>query len=100
MPVEIGEAPEERYPAPVEAAAYHVAAEGIADAARRGARLVVVAAVHEGSLLAVTVKDDGQARASAMMHVADRVGALGGGLDVEPAALRAEIPAHPGGERP
>jgi signal transduction histidine kinase len=100
VPVEVGEAPEERYAAPVEAAAYHVVADGIADAARRGTTHVTVYAARDGALLTVTVTDDGTARASAMTHVADRVGALGGGLEVEPTTLRAEIPADPAGGQP
>jgi hypothetical protein len=40
----------------------------------------------------VKLEDDGSARTSAMIHVADRVGALGGRLEIEPTTLRAEIP--------
>ena len=90
--VEIDETPGERYPAPVETAAYFVVAEAIADAARRGASYAAVGALRQEERLVVKVEDDGSARTSTMIHVADRVGALGGRLGIEPKALRAEIP--------
>ena len=40
----------------------------------------------------VTVHDDGTDRTSAMVQLADRVGALDGRLAVEPTRLRAELP--------
>jgi signal transduction histidine kinase len=90
--VEIGETPGERYPAPVETAAYFVVAEAIDDAARRGASYAAVGALRHEQRLVVKLADDGSARTSEMIHVADRVGALGGRLEIEPTTLRAEIP--------
>ena len=92
LAVEIDETAEERYPAPVETAAYFVVAEAIDDAARRGASYAAVSALREDERLVVKVEDDGSERTSAMIHLADRVGAVGGSLDVEPTTLRAEIP--------
>jgi signal transduction histidine kinase len=92
LAVETGETGGERYPAPVETAAYVVVAEAIDDAARRGANYAVVSALREDERLAVEVQDDGSERTSRMIHLADRVGAIGGRLEVEPTTLRAEIP--------
>jgi signal transduction histidine kinase len=92
IPVEIGGMAEERYPAAVETAAYFVVAEAIADAARRGAGYAAVSALRDEELLVVEVEDDGSERTSALVHLTDRVGALGGRLEVEPKRLRAEIP--------
>jgi signal transduction histidine kinase len=90
--VEIGEAAGERYPAPVETTAYLVVAEAIDDAARRGASYAAVSASRHVERLVVEVEDDGSERSSTMIHLADRVGAVGGRLGVEPTTLRAEIP--------
>jgi signal transduction histidine kinase len=92
LAVEISETVGERYPASVETAAYLVAAEGIDDAARRGASYAAVSGLREDELLVVNVEDDGSARSSTMIHLVDRIGAVGGRLEVEPTALRAEIP--------
>ena len=92
VPVELGNVTAERYSAPVETAAYLTAAEAIDDAARRGATLASVDVDRDGDGLVLTVYDDGAARTSTLVHVADRVGALGGSLDVGQTTLRAEIP--------
>jgi len=92
LAVEIGETAGERYPAAVETAAYLVVAEAIDDAARRDASCATIRAPRRDERLVVEVDDDGSARTSTMIHLADRVGAVGGSLEVEPTALRAEIP--------
>jgi signal transduction histidine kinase len=92
LPVELGDATEGRYPAAVETAAYLLVAEALEDAAARGASHAAVSAVQNGGRLVVTVEDDGTRRTSAMVNLADRVGALDGRLAVEPTQLRAEIP--------
>jgi len=51
-----------------------------------------VTVAHEGELLVVTVEDNGTERDSPMVTLADRVGALGGSLFIEPTVCRAEIP--------
>jgi hypothetical protein len=48
--------------------------------------------VQDGARLVVTVQDDGTDRTSAMVQLADRVGALEGRLMVEPTRLQAELP--------
>jgi hypothetical protein len=76
----------------VETTAYVVVAEAIDDAARRGAGYAVVSTPRHDERLVVKVEDDGSERTSTMIHLADRVGAIGGRLEVEPTTLRAEIP--------
>jgi signal transduction histidine kinase len=90
--VEIRQCGEQRYPATVEAAAYLVVAEGIQDAVGRGATFVTVACDGDDARVAVTLDDDGSDRASNLVALADRVGAVGGDLHVESTRLRAIIP--------
>jgi len=94
LPVELGEVPPERYSAPVETAAYLTVAEAIAAAAGRRATFVSVDVARENEQLVVQVRDDGAAGASALPNIADRVGALGGSLEVRPHSLRADIPCE------
>lgn len=103
LPVEIVETPSERLPAPVEAAAYYVVAEALANAAKHSrATLVTVRVTRTGSCTRVEVADDGiggadPAAGSGLSGLADRVAALGGTLDVRSEAgagttLAAELP--------
>jgi signal transduction histidine kinase len=92
LALELGEVPPERYTAPVERAAYLLVAETIDDASDRGATFVGVDICRSGERLVVTVEDDGAERSSELVHLADRIGALGGTLGVGRATLRAEIP--------
>jgi signal transduction histidine kinase len=94
LPVELDEVPPERYSAPVETAAYLTVTEAIADAVGREATFVSVDVVREDAELVVQVRDDGAAGTSTLLHIADRVGALGGSLEVGPHSLRAEIPCE------
>jgi hypothetical protein len=72
--------------------AYVTIDEAIRDAAlRRATAIDVTAVVHDGRLV-ITADDDGTPRDASLIHVADRVGALGGRLDLAPTKLRAEIP--------
>jgi signal transduction histidine kinase len=90
--VEVDEAPVERLPAPVETSAYIAAAEAVRDAAERGAARVVLSARRTSDALVVVVEDDGMRRNGGLVHVADRVGALGGRLALAPTRVEAEIP--------
>jgi signal transduction histidine kinase len=92
IPVEVKEMTAERYPAAVETAMYVTLAQAIDDAARRGATFVSVALRRDRDRLVVTVEDDGGARDSPLVHVNDRVGALGGAVEAAATELRAEIP--------
>jgi signal transduction histidine kinase len=80
---------DERFDAPVEAALYVAAREAIDDASRRGATWATVNVTGRVTLL---VEDDGAARSSPLVHVADRIGALGGETAFGANSLRAEVP--------
>jgi hypothetical protein len=83
---------DQRLPPAVEAGAYVTVEEAIRDAAvRRATGIDITAGVHDGLLL-IAAHDDGEPRAASLVHLADRVGALGGELDVAPTILRAQIP--------
>ena len=103
MPVEIGDVPDERLPAPVEAAAYFVVSEALANVAKHAhASAVSVSIACEAGSLVLEVEDDGVGGAepsagSGLAGLADRVHALEGRLTIESGAgrgtrLRAELP--------
>ena len=94
LPVELGDSSARRPPPAVEPTAYVVVDEAIEDAAGRGATWLAVRVDHEGDRLVVTTDDDGAPRSSALVHLADRVGALGGSLVAGDTTLRAEIPCE------
>ena len=80
--------PAERLPADVEATAYYVIAEGLANAAKHaGADVIRIAAEQNGATLRVSVADDGVGGVSAdpgggLQGLRDRVAVVGGDLDV------------------
>ena len=103
LPVEIAETPSERLPPAVEAAAYYLVAEALANAGKHSeASQVRVRVITDGACTAVEVVDDGvggadPATGSGLRGLGDRVAALGGELDVvsEPGqgtTLRATLP--------
>jgi signal transduction histidine kinase len=92
LPLEIRGGDHRRYPAAVETAAYFAVVEAVENACERHASAAAVMVAQDDARLTVTVTDDGSDRTSAMAALADRVGALGGGLVVEPTTLRIEIP--------
>jgi signal transduction histidine kinase len=92
LAVELGEITQDRLPAAVEAGAYIAVDEAIRDAAARGATVLDISAGVEDRRLVVTAEDDGAPRADGLVHVVDRVGALGGEVRVTARRLRAEIP--------
>jgi signal transduction histidine kinase len=92
LPVELRHVTEERYDAPVETAAYLTVSEAIVDASRRQATFVAAVVRPHGDLLVVTADDDGSARDTSLVELADRIGALGGTLYLGPKTLRADIP--------
>lgn len=89
LPVTLQEAPDQRLAAEVEATAYFVACEGLANVVKHAeASTATVAARRENGQLVVVVADDGVGRASTndgsgLRGLADRVEALGGRLTVE-----------------
>jgi len=78
----------------VETAAYLTVIEAIANAVERKAKVVSVNLAREDKQLVVQIKDDAAGGGSEPLHLADRVGALGGSLEVGPHSLRAEIPCE------
>jgi hypothetical protein len=66
--------------------------EGIHDAAEREATFVSVDVGREEGRVIVTLRDDGAARTSPLVYLADRIGALGGSLEVGGTTLRAVVP--------
>ena len=92
LTVQLQDVTDERFPAAVEAGAYVTVDEAIRDAAARRATAISVSAAVRDGCLVITAADDGAPRETSLVHVADRVGALGGGLDLAPTDLRAEIP--------
>jgi hypothetical protein len=66
--------------------------EGIRDAVERGATFVDISVrVADGSLV-ITVEDDGSERVSPHIALADRFGAAGGKLILEPRRIRGKVP--------
>jgi PAS domain S-box-containing protein len=102
VPVELDAALGRELPEQVEAAAYYVVAEALANVHKHAeARSVAVRAATRDGLLEVSIADDGAGGADAsgkgLQGLADRVEALGGRLVVESRAgggtrLRAQIP--------
>src|SRR5215207_2364968 len=107
LPVEI-EIPDERYPTPVESAAYFVTAEALTNVAKyaRASTARVKASDADGRLVLV-IEDDGVGGASrspgsGLSGLGDRMAALAGTLAVQSAPgkgtrIRAEIPLTPPG---
>jgi PAS domain S-box-containing protein len=104
VPVEVVGAPDERLPERVEAAAYYVVSEALANVTKYARASAVRVEVEQvDGHLVVTVSDDGvggadAAAGSGLRGLADRVEALGGRLEVTspPGAgttLRARVPA-------
>jgi signal transduction histidine kinase len=103
VPATLASAPEGRLPAPVEATAYFVVSEALANAAKHAnaSSVTVAARLHDGHLV-VEVADDGIGGAdpslgSGLRGLADRVEALDGELEVvsslgEGTTVRAVIP--------
>jgi PAS domain S-box-containing protein len=102
VPIELKALPDRRLPEPIEAAAYYVVAEALANVLKHaGASSIVVRAASEDGGLVVEVVDDGVGGADdegrGLRGLADRVEALGGRLSVESppgggTRLLAEIP--------
>jgi signal transduction histidine kinase len=104
VPVELDVRIASRLPEPVEAAAYYVASEALANAAKhsRASRVDIHLRVRDGALL-LAIRDDGVGGADAssgsgLIGLRDRVEAIGGTLEVESAAgagtaLRVTLPA-------
>jgi PAS domain S-box-containing protein len=102
LPVELRDLPHLPLPEQVEAAAYYVVAEAVANVQKHAsAKRVVVRAVADGRELFVEVVDDGVGGAdhegTGLRGLEDRIGALGGRLTLDSprgggTRIRAEIP--------
>ena len=102
---ELAVPPDERLPGPVEAAAYYIVAEALANVAKYASADTVSVTVERSNGLAhIEIADDGvggadPAQGSGLRGLCDRVEALGGTLAVESppgsgTRLRAEIPCE------
>jgi PAS domain S-box-containing protein len=106
LPVEVSISVGERLPGPVEAAAYYVVAEALANVAKYASASVVSVGVERANGTArIEVRDDGVGGAAAggggsgLRGLADRVEALGGRFELdsplgEGTTVRAEIPVR------
>jgi signal transduction histidine kinase len=89
VPVEVVASPDERLPGAVEAAAYFVVSECLANISKHaGAEEATVAVTAQEGVVTVEVSDDGVGGAelnggTGMQGLADRVGALSGSLAVD-----------------
>jgi signal transduction histidine kinase len=92
VPVHLSAVPDERLAPPVEAALYIAVQETVADADTRGASFVEVEVRNAERYVTLSVVDDGRPRSSTLIHVSDRIGALGGEVVVADQSLRAEVP--------
>lgn len=105
LPVSLETRLPERLPEPVEAAAYYVVSEGLANVVKHaGAGTARVRVVHTNGAARVEVSDDGAGgadldRGSGLWGLRDRVEALAGSLEIESAPgkgtlVRAELPVQ------
>ena len=103
LPVELNGLPSERLPEPIEAAAYYVVSESLANVAKyAAASQAQVDLARDDGLLVVEVSDDGvggadPGKGSGLRGLTDRVEALGGRLQVSSergrgTTVRAELP--------
>jgi signal transduction histidine kinase len=110
LPVELDLTTEGRFPEPVEVAAYYVASETLANAAKHAqASHVEVSLAQRNDRLLLSIRDDGvggadPARGSGLVGLADRVEALGGSIRVrslpgDGTLVTAELPLQPEAER-
>lgn len=106
VPAELTEVPQQRFAPEVEAAAYYVVSEALANAGKHAkANSVRVAVCRSGDILRVEVADDGAGGAdvtgSGLTGLADRVAVAGGTLTVVSpkgagTAITAELPCGAG----
>jgi signal transduction histidine kinase len=90
---------DERYPQPVESAAYFVVSEALANVTKHaGAQSASVTVAERDGVLTVEVTDDGRGgadpRGGGLQGLADRVGALGGQLAVDSTGQGTKISAR------
>ena len=91
VPVELGELVDGRFREAVERTAFVVASEAIDTAGDRGATHVGIRVVRDADRLILEVEGAGP---GPFVHLADRVGALGGRLTADAELIRAELPCE------
>jgi signal transduction histidine kinase len=107
VPVELNLATNDRFREPVEVAAYFVASEALANAAKHAhASRINVSLATRAKTLELSIRDDGvggadPTRGSGLVGLVDRVEALGGSIRVRSDAdqgtdITAELPLEPG----
>jgi signal transduction histidine kinase len=105
LPVELERLPDERLPRPVEAAAYYVVSEALANIAKYAhATGVKIRVVRDGELVVIEVVDDGVGgaapeRGTGLRGLVDRVEALDGHLQIDSppgkgTTIRADLPVR------
>jgi GAF domain-containing protein len=88
VPIDVDVRLDERLPAPVEAAAYYIASEALANVAKHAnANVVRMLAENDDGVLTLEVRDDGvggvdPTRGSGILGLTDRVEALGGTISI------------------
>jgi signal transduction histidine kinase len=89
IPVEVEIPADTRLPEPLEVAAYFVASEALANAAKHArASYIEISLTHSGRCVLLSIRDDGvggadPARGSGLLGLCDRVEALGGSIRVD-----------------
>jgi signal transduction histidine kinase len=81
-----------RYDASVEAAVYVAVREAVDDAAARSATWLHVFIEECGEAVKLGIEDVGEPRTSDLLHVQDRIGALGGTVEMGQRTLAAVVP--------
>jgi signal transduction histidine kinase len=89
LPVELDELPEDRFSKAVERTAFVVASEAIDAAGHLGSTHVALRVFRNDDRLILEVKGAGS---GPFVHLADRVGALGGRFTHDASLIRAELP--------
>ena len=89
IPVDVDDVPDERFPPPVERTVFVVASDAIRAAALAGGDYVALRVARDGERVTVDVRGAGP---GPFVHLADRVGAVGGHLHVDEHVLRAVLP--------
>jgi signal transduction histidine kinase len=93
LAVEFVDLPDERFPDDIEIATYITVTAGVQDANRQSASRVVARFERIPNELLVVLTNDGNGHSpDELIHVGDRVGALGGRFEINGTCVRAAIP--------
>jgi signal transduction histidine kinase len=92
IPVEIAGCPELRHDQSIEAAAYATIVEAVGLLTHHGASYATVTLESVGDELAIAVGHDGAITSTDLIDIADRVGAVGGHLELSDNMIKARVP--------